>query len=467
MKPRILLIQPKASSRLTGKGISPPLGLMSIAAVLMANNFEVEIYDRNVSKDGVKNRIDKFSPSIVGVSCITGPMILDDIQVAKTIREELGDEVTIVWGGVHPTLLPEQTLESPWVDIVVMGEGEYSFLELVQSLEKNKPLRDISGIAFKKNGSIRVNPPRPLIDLNELPIPAWELVDTKIYMANSRAGRKSLSMYTSKGCPFKCSFCYNAKFNLGVWRGRDAKLVMEEIDLLASQYGIKGILFVDDDFCGKPKRAYEILDEVSRGYDLNLYFYTRVDYLKEELLEKLSKNRGNHLYIGIESGSPKMLDLLRKGFDIDGVRRACRLCEEYGISTTLFFMIGLPNERDEDLEKTVNLANELPAMITMFNRYVPYPGSELFNYCVQNRLFEPPSTLEEWGKQPRPDETTKINVSDITDAKLDKVQKTFMMKSVKNMIRRGDFNALRYHLTFDNIKWGIRNARSLLSLVSK
>jgi radical SAM superfamily enzyme YgiQ (UPF0313 family) len=468
MNPRVLLVQPKTVSRFTGRRGHPPLGLMSIAAVLRENNFEVEIYDRNVSKENTKNKIDKFPPDVVGISCITGPMITDGIDVARVIRGELGDGVTLVWGGIHPTLLPEQTLGNPLVDMVVIGEGEYSFLELVQNLEGDRPLGDIRGIAFKKNGNIMVNPPRPLIDLDELPMPAWELIDVKKYMAGSREGRKGLSMHTSRGCPFRCSFCYNAKFNRGVWRGRDATLVLEEIDFLVSEYGMKGIWFIDDDFCVKLRRTYDILDGIaSRGYDLNLSFFTRANYVKKELLEKLQKNRTVRIAIGVESGSPKMLELLKKDIDVEDVKRAFRLCEEYGISTTVFFMLGLPGETEEDLEQTVSLANHIPNALSMSSRYVPFPGNELYEYCVQNRLFEPPSTLQEWGIQSHTDRTTKINVSNVADEKLDRVQRMFTIKALKTIIRRGDFNALRYHLTFDNIKWGIRNIRSLLSFTSR
>lgn len=178
---KVLLIQPyNIGYRGPKSPPNAPFSLMCLAAVLREGGHRVCIFDRNVPNGPIEEKIKNFCPDMIGISTFTGPMILDALQVAKIARSIT--DVPIVWGGIHPSLLPHETIENPYVDIVVVGEGEKTILELAEAIERDKPFEDIKGLVYKENGHVRTNPPRPFIkNLDELPIPAWDLIDIKKY----------------------------------------------------------------------------------------------------------------------------------------------------------------------------------------------------------------------------------------------------------------------------------------------
>src|SRR5262245_27878777 len=205
---KILLVNPNMRTAYNPLPF-PPLSLMSIAAVVQ-DSYEITIHDRNLYKDpdgkNIGAVLQRARPDIVGVTSLTGPAILDGVLVSR-LAKEAGAQV--VWGGTHASLLPEQTLQNPYIDFVVMNEGELTFKDLISAIEQHRGFASIPGLAYKDGREIRINSERPfLADLDELPLPAWDLVPVERYIYRYPQARRKIAMVTSRGCLFRCSFCY-------------------------------------------------------------------------------------------------------------------------------------------------------------------------------------------------------------------------------------------------------------------
>ena len=236
---RIALVQPNAR---TLQGVTyVPLGLLYVSALLIKAGHSVKIFDRNLDFF-VFHKLKKFRPDLIGISALTGSSLLDALKISKFAKQMFGKDFPIIWGGVHPSLLPSQTLENKYIDYVVIGEAEYSFLELVEALEKKRDLRSIKGIGFKgENNNIVITERRELImDLDQLPKLPWHLINTKKYF------RFDISIVTSRGCPYNCAFCYNLEFNEGRWRGMSVERVLSDIKDIKGIAKIKYLNFKDD-----------------------------------------------------------------------------------------------------------------------------------------------------------------------------------------------------------------------------
>ncbi|MDY6964996.1 MAG: radical SAM protein [Halobacteriota archaeon] len=409
---KVLLVQPYNLdyTRETKVPTPAPFALICLASVLRENGHDVYIFDRNLSDRPFEKEIKKIWPDMVGITSFTGPMILDALEAAKVARETTVN-APIVWGGIHPSMLPIQTIEDPYVDIVAVGEGEYTILELADAIEREKPLDGIKGIIYKENGTIHRNPPRQFMrDLDELPMPAWDLIDLRKY--------SSLHMFTSRGCPHNCAFCYNNEFYRCLWRGRSSDKVIEEISYLKSKYKTRWFVFGDDNFTCNKKRLREICNKlIVEDLDIQWRCESRVDYVNREILGLMKKAGCHVIYFGVESGSQRILDMIDKGITLSKVRDSLNLCSELGIASSAAFLIGLPTETEEDLAMTKRFSMELPLWGITVKIYVPYPGTDLYDLCVSQGLYKPPGSLEEWGRRSGWGDA-KINVSKIPSDKL-------------------------------------------------
>ena len=309
----------------------------------------------------------------------------------------------VVWGGIHATLLPEQTVQHQDIDIVVQREGEETFFELVQALEAGTDLAQVKGIWYKENGVTRNTGPRPLIDLNQQPPLSYHLVDMKKYLVNV-FGEGHISFETSRGCPFRCTYCYNSTVYKGRWRGLTVDETIRRMKLLIKDYGVKGILFSDDNFFGNKKRALEILRRV-REENLGVLL-SKIDVhvsmlfkLNDSEMRLLRKSGCKMVMMGIESGSPRMLKMMNKKMRIPELLEVNKRLKRFGIMPHYFFMMGFPTETEEDLAKTMSLKMKLSSenkhAVPRFNIFTPFPGTELFNISVENGL-KVPQKLEDW-----------------------------------------------------------------------
>jgi len=254
----IILIQPKAGT-FDMLGARLPLGLLSIAAIPFQKGYHVTIIDQRVDNNWQQSLTVALgkNPICVGITCMTGKQILHALDAAAIVRKH--SNAPLVWGGVHTTLMPEQSIENPLVDIIVLREGDITFMELVEALESNKPLNAIKGLYYKQDGEVIKNPDRDFIkNLDELPELPFDLVDVNNYASLNIEG-KSLDFVTSRGCPFKCSFCYNSYFNKCTWRAFSAKETVKRLKHFVNKYQVKTIYFQDDNFFTDLKRIKEIL----------------------------------------------------------------------------------------------------------------------------------------------------------------------------------------------------------------
>jgi len=290
---------------------------------------------------------------------------------------------------------------------VVIDEGEITFLELIKTLETGKPLDEVLGIAYKKDGKVIKNAPRPLIkNLDELPDKPYELVDIKKYFGFSHEGNDepSIAISTSRGCNFKCTFCYDTVFYNNTWRALSVDRTMEIIKNMVDKFGIRNIYFQDDNFVVSIPRFREIVDRIiDENLDINWGLMgIRIDTigrLDNELLSKVVRAGCKSMDSGLESGSDKMLKMIRKGFTVQQALDGNRKIAKFPIIMKYSFIGGYPTESEEDLKMTIDMISQLVKdnkdACTPFLIYSAYPGVPLYEVAKQYGVKEP-QTLEDW-----------------------------------------------------------------------
>lgn len=394
IKMKILLINPPSNlKKMLGKFEKlmepmPCIGLAYVAAMLEENNIEVKVIDafaENMGIEDIMKVIKEFKPHVVGISCLT-PTTHVTIRLIEQIKKH-GNNIKIILGNLHANLFANDMLQKG-ADIIIKGEGEYSTVEVLKALENNDSLEKIDGIVFKEDGEIIETPSRPLIkDLDILPYPAWHLFPFKKYGALPFTDlRKSIfGILASRGCPYKCTFCSRGYLK-SIYRMREPKKVVDEIEFLIKKYNAKQIAFMDLIFPLTKKQGLDFCDEIiSRGINKEIVWTTetRVDKIDKELLKKMKEAGCGRLMFGIESGVQELLDKVKKNFKLEDVKKAVRMTKEIGVKTVGFFMLGLPDETREMSLKTIEFAKKLELDFAKFAITVPFPGSELFDLAVK------------------------------------------------------------------------------------
>ncbi len=308
-----------------------------------------------------------------------------------------------MWGGIHASILPEQTLENPYVDIVVIGEGEATLLELVTTLANHLPLSGVAGIAYRENGQCRLTGLRPFIDLDAQPPPAYDLIDINLYRRKI-FGSDHVSFNSSRGCAYRCGFCYDSVIHRRVWRAMQPETVVDHFRRLIRDYGISGFNFTDDNLFINMKHAHRVMEAIVQA-DLKIRIgklHIRIDAIQkmdQEFLQLLVRAGVERLTIGVESGNQRILDLIRKDLRVEQVLEVSGKLKPYEIVPVYLFMMGLPTETPQELDQSIRLAQRIlrenPRASKSFNIYMPYPGTELYSLVLQLG-FKPPQRLEEW-----------------------------------------------------------------------
>lgn len=368
----------------TGVGYYFPLNLGYIASVLLKKGYEVTIFDpetENMSCEEIKNFLKKNSPDIVGITCTT-PNFTNASIITEWIKEEL--HIPVVLGGVHASALSEQTIkEHSEFDIITVGEGELSFVEICAYYEnKIKSLDDIKGIVYRDKSGIKKTKPRQFIkNIDSLPFPARHLVDLTKYKLNVHIdlGKKSATILTSRGCPFQCTYCASYLTLGDRFRAHSAKYVIQELEHLTNKYGIKHVAIQDDTFTVDKKRVEKICKSlINKKIKIDWYCFARVDTVSEEILTLMKKAGCYSIGYGIESADETVLKNIKKDITPAQCRKALKISNKLGIRTLAFFMFGSPGETRESIEKTIKFAKELNPNLAFFNSLVPYPGTEVY-----------------------------------------------------------------------------------------
>ncbi len=315
---------------------------------------------------------------------MTGTQIHFSVEVAKTIREETGDSVPIVWGGCHPTILPEQTLKSEYVDIVCVGEGDETFLELVEALQSKQPLAGVKGLAYLEGQKCVITDERPLLDVETLLPTPWDLVDVEAYIHPDlylRESRRVLDVgQTSRGCPYRCGFCSSAAIRKRKWRHMSVEKSLGMIIENVKRFDLDGIWLRDDEFYIDPKRATEICKGIIKA-ELNICWYTsgtRIsDLLRatDEQMEILKKSGAYVVKMGAESGSDRILKYIHKDQTVEQILAANQKCKKYGIKPAFSLMCGFPTETFAEINKTIDLFFRLQEENPEASREKPSPNS--------------------------------------------------------------------------------------------
>jgi len=394
---KVFLINPPFNINKENYDSSISVGLLSIATYLDFKGIEVEIIDGVRQKnylDLVKEKIKDCRYAGISVMTMQIPKAL---EVCRIIRE-INPDCKIIWGGSHPTFFIKETAVSPLIDAICYGEGELTMEEIVNG----KNFLEIKGIAYMENGQIKINPPRELHNPAQMPLFNWNLVPQEIlhnlYLIPS---------LTSRGCPHRCTFCINAILK-NKWRARTVEQVLKDLEIIKEKeyFRDKKLRFWDENFFVDIKRAKDIINGmIERNLILPWETTIRAGYVKEgmvddELMAKLKKSGCYLLSFGAESGSPVILNKIKKDVTAEEIVNSAKMCLKYDIIPQYSFMIGLPGESKKDMMLTLKLIDDLIALspkvqILGPQAFRPYPGSTLYEECVAAG-WKAPESLDEW-----------------------------------------------------------------------
>jgi radical SAM superfamily enzyme YgiQ (UPF0313 family) len=381
-----------------------PLALLSVASYI-ADDCDVRIIDQRIDREWERSLQSALDTDVlcVGVTAMTGPQISFGLQASNVARAHT--DAPIVWGGVHATVLPEQTVSHPLVDIVVEGEGEIAFRDLVQALYDGSSYDTIPGIWTMRDGGPAGSPSGVITDLAELPPLPWRLLDMKRYIGRDEDGRRRLAMKTSRGCPYRCYFCHQTGKKRRKWRALPAGMVLEHMEWLQAKFGIRSFHILDDNFFVDRHRTTAFLEALAkRGWDISYVINgTRVtDILRmnDETLELLARTGCAELQIGLESGSQAMLDHMKKDTTLEQVREANRRLRAHGLTRYYELVSGHSGESEEDIRQTASLILELSegdpgVFFAPLESLTPYPGTEAFLEAEREGMVFP-GDLEGW-----------------------------------------------------------------------
>lgn len=363
----------------------PSLGIAYIASYLRDNGVDVNIIDmkpENLAVQDVINRLKQFDPDFIGFTAST-VQINPALSIAEIVKKRFPDK-KIIFGGVHPTVFPEEILQNEFVDFVVRTEGEITMSELIAG----KKTDEILGLSYKDKSGQKIlhNKDRPFIEnLDELPMPAFDLLPITKYRPSLGNYKRlpAMSLITSRGCPGKCSFCYTKPMGRKI-RFRSAQKIVEEIEFLIDNYGIKEISFYDDTFTLSKKNVKDFCNIIiEKKIDVTWSCMSRVDFIDEEMLGLMKKAGCHQIGYGIESASEDILKNINKNTSLEKARTARRLTSKAGIDCRAMFMLGSPGETKESIEKTIRFALDLNPDMVIFNITTPLPGTEMFFWAKE------------------------------------------------------------------------------------
>ena len=408
-KKRVLLINPPFYRLMSSHFNGVPLGICYVAAVINENGHHVRVYNADYVGDNeysnqrelfenyedykkilndlnhpiwkeIEDMIQKFNPDIVGINMLTGTYKSAE-QVAK-ICKKIDIGTLVVVGGAHPTVLPDETIKNPFFDYVVRKEGEYTFLELVNDVDRNK----IQGLTYiNEDNEIVNNPDRKFIsDLDILPLPSRDL-----FLNDTRYIDYSYIM-TGRGCPYECTFCASKKLWDKKVRYHSVERVIEEIKYVKRTFGTNFFFFVDDTFILKKNRVKKICESlINNNIKIEWVCESRIEGIDRDILKLMKKAGCVRVKLGVESGCERLLELMKKNTKKDQIRKTVSLLKEIGIKITAHLMTGFPTETNNEVQETLMFAGELDPDYFSLSILSPYPGTEIYDDIVNNGIKLP------------------------------------------------------------------------------
>ena len=390
---RVLLLRPAAEKKSMARVL--PLGLLAIGSVLKRAGHQVKILDLRISNspdEELESVMKLFDPQVVGIGVMTIECKYGFIDAAKV--KEINSEVTIIFGGPHCSHEPQFILNDPNVDLMVSGEGDLTIVELIDALEQDRDIENVPGIAYKKNGSYIRTADRPVIrDLDKFD-QEYDLINLERYFNFQSSmdffpvfrNKRFLPLVTSRGCPFKCTYCHDI-FDKSI-QYRSPKAVVDEIEYLINKYGVREFHIVDDVFNVNMKRAKIVLDAIiQRNLNIHISFPNglRADFFDDELIDKMQRAGVYRMALGIESGSQRIQDMIQKDLDINIIYDVVEKLTQARMSVHGFFMLGFPSETRKEMKETIDFACDLGLTTANFSLVIPNPGTDLRQTFIESR----------------------------------------------------------------------------------
>ncbi|MCJ7526352.1 MAG: B12-binding domain-containing radical SAM protein [Candidatus Aminicenantes bacterium] len=393
--------------------MAPPLGILYLGGALEKQGYRVRLIHERFNPVNEKKIVDEIlaaDPLFVGISTFTGPSLLPSLRLTRKIKKQ--SAIPVIWGGLHSTMLPEQTLQEEDIDLAVRGEGEETVVRLADLIASGgidaQGLAAIPGVAYRNGGRIRVNEMPPFIQDLDAFSPAWHLLESERYLSEGKyiytalgskmSGLKIATVMTSRGCPGRCGYCFNQFINKRTFRTHSVEFVVEHINQLKKNHGVTGIIFEDDCLFTDRQRALAILRWLGAPWSSSI----RADYLArwgEDFVRELKELGCAEIRIGAESGSQETLDIMQKDIRREHIFRSVELCRRHDINVMMGFMIGVPGERWSETLKTFDIIDEMEKQnVTVAAGpafYFPYPGTPMFDEAVKGG-FIPPASIKDW-----------------------------------------------------------------------
>ncbi len=371
----------------------PPLGLAAVAAIAELKGHNVKVTDGEALEytlEDIKRELKEFNPDFVGM-----PTFATNIDICHTIAKlvkEINPDAKVMLGGAHTSIFVQHALSPEYVDFGIQSEAEIVFDDFLNALDDGKDFNEVKGLAYKdEHGEIHINLKQKLFpDLNQFPLPARHLFPMeKYHSAANLRGKRTLNIMTSRGCPYRCTYCSSPQIFGQSFRYLSTENVIKEIQELVSKYGADSLQFYDETFTVDRKRVIELCDAmIQEGLNkIQWSCFTRVNIVDRELLQKM-KDAGCYLILfGIESAVPRLVDIVKKDITLDQARKAFKMCREIGIQTWGLFILGLPSETEEDSWTTINFAIELDPDYVQFTAFMPWPGTAIYDIAKEKGVI--------------------------------------------------------------------------------
>lgn len=386
---KVTLVNPPSPNVIYSRLVNMPhLGLAYLASVLHENGIPVDAIDFTVEKfEDALEKLRKKPSDVWGITSVAYTY-KNANAIARLIKRH-HPESKVVLGGHTVVSLYESALKfNPAIDAVVIGEGEYTFLDLVKSYERNGRLEDVDGIAYRNGDSIRRNRDRELVkNLDDLPFPLFNVFPLEKYKTFWRPS--PLPIASSRGCKFRCEFCDVQIFYRGKYRERSPENVVDEMENDIYKYGNKSLFFSDDIFTLNQKRTKKICEEIKkRKLDVQWACETRVDSVNKELLKSMKDAGCWAIFFGVESSSQETLNSMKKGFALEKIRKAFQACREVGIRTCASLMMFYPTDKKDTVKENIRFIKSLDPDIAYFAITTPFPGTGLYKRLMANKMIK-------------------------------------------------------------------------------
>lgn len=402
-KPSVLLINPTFNvhehyGKLSdAASLLLPVSLLYLGGMLESKGVPVRIMDGqcdDLSEAALLRSIDEMKPAFVGITMLT-PTSADSHRLAALIKKS-HPNLPVLAGGTHPTVMPDEVMEDRNIDLIAISEAEHTLVEVYDVITQGwdaSALKQITGIVYRDGDTVVKTSDRPLFsDLDKLPMPMWHGVKMDLYhqVPDSQFARPMRVMMSSRGCPFKCIFCSARQVSGFKYRAHSADRVVEEMEILINKYGARQIIFLDDNFIISKKRVFEICEKImQKGLHKKMLWTAagRADEVNEPLLKAMKDAGCKMISFGIESGSPRLLELMKKGEKREHIEKAVAMARKAGLKTRGTLILGFPTETREESLETINFAKDLGLDFAKFSLATPYPGTALYNIALERGLI--------------------------------------------------------------------------------